>query len=195
MNVYEKLQTCRVELQKKEIRKSGQNKHTGFSYFTLDDFIPHINELFAKYKLTSAFSLNTLGEPYAELRIINIEKPDEVIEFTSPIADAALRGSTPIQSLGAVHTYMRRYLYLNALEIVEPDFLDPAVGDKDLQPEPEKKSVRGIEVSQVKLFKKQKPEILDKILSTYGVEVIEMLTYDQAKTILDGLKAKGNLIE
>ena len=55
--------------------------------------------------------------------------------FTSNIANANLSGCTAIQSLGAVHTYLKRYLYLNALEIVESDALDSMTGAKDFVPE------------------------------------------------------------
>jgi hypothetical protein len=48
--------------------------------------------------------------------------------FASPIADASVKGTTPVQSLGAVHTYLKRYLYMNALEMIENDLLDAAAG-------------------------------------------------------------------
>lgn len=130
MNVYTKLQNCRVELQKKNVKKSGQNKFAGFNYYELADFIPVVNEMFAQNGLTSVFSIidNT-----ASLTIINCEKPEENVVFTSPIADANIKGCTPVQSLGGVHTYLKRYLYLNALEIVECDMLDSKVGD--MQPD------------------------------------------------------------
>jgi hypothetical protein len=68
----------------------------------------------------------SFGKDLAELKVINIEKPDEVVTFTSPMADANLKGCHPIQNLGAVETYNRRYLYVSALEIVEHDALDSA---------------------------------------------------------------------
>ena len=62
----------------------------------------------------------------AILTIINIEKPEEKIEFKSPYIKAVLKDKAggepqPIQGLGASHTYLRRYLYINALEITEFD--------------------------------------------------------------------------
>lgn len=127
MNVYEKLQNCRVELQGMNIRKSGKNKFAGFSYFELGDFLPHINDLFNKYKLFSNFSIK---DNTATLTIINTEA-EEKIEFTSPIAQANVKGCTEIQSLGAIHTYMKRYLYMNALEIVDSDMLDAETGSEN----------------------------------------------------------------
>lgn len=121
MNVFEKLQTCRVKLQESNLNKSGENKYAGYKYFELQDFLPKINELFLEQGL---FSQVSFTNEFATLKIYNIEKKDEVIEFTSPMAEANLKGCHEIQNLGAVETYQRRYLYMTALEIVEHDALD-----------------------------------------------------------------------
>lgn len=126
-NVYEKLQEARIELQKKNLKKSGKNKFAGFSYYELADFIPSVNEIFNKLKLFSGFNIvDNIGK----LVIVNIEQPEQVIVFESPVKEAEIKGSTPIQCLGGIHTYMKRYLYLNALEITESDMFDAKVGDK-----------------------------------------------------------------
>lgn len=124
MNIYEKLQTCRVELQNSNLKKSGKNDYAGYEYFELQDFMPKINELFLKYKLCG---IVTFGTEVAELSICNIEKPEEKIIFTSPMAEASLKGCHPVQNLGAVETYQRRYLYMTALEITESDILDNSI--------------------------------------------------------------------
>lgn len=123
MNVYEKLQKARIELQGKQMKKSGHNKFAGYQYFELGDFLPEINKLFSELGLCSTVSF---GKDLAELKVINIEKPEEVVTFTSPMAEANLKGCHPIQNLGAVETYTRRYLYVAALEIVEHDAVDAA---------------------------------------------------------------------
>jgi hypothetical protein len=48
--------------------------------------------------------------------------------FTSPMSSAALKGCHDVQNLGAVQTYLRRYLWTNAFEIVEHDALDATTG-------------------------------------------------------------------
>jgi hypothetical protein len=121
MNIYEKLNTTRVELQKVEVSKSGSNKFAGYTYYELGDFLPKINELFEKNKLIGIVSFS---EQMATLKIVNTEKISEFIEFNSPMRSAELKGCHPIQNLGAVETYQRRYLYMTALEIVEHDALD-----------------------------------------------------------------------
>lgn len=130
MNVYSKLQKCRVLLQKMNLKKSGENKFAGYDYFELQDFLPPINELFMEEGLFGQVSYTA---ELASLTIINTDKPEEQIVFTSPMASANLKGCHDIQNMGAVETYQRRYLYTTALEIVEKDALDKTTG-KDTAP-------------------------------------------------------------
>jgi hypothetical protein len=52
-----------------------------------------------------------------------------VIVIASPMAGAELKGAHPIQNLGAVETYQRRYLWMTAMEIVEHDAIDSSSHD------------------------------------------------------------------
>lgn len=126
MNIYEKLQLMRVALQNMSLKKSGENKFAGYKYYDLGDFMPAINQLMADNKVCG---IVTYGEDMAYLTLINSENPDEKIAFTSPMKDATLKGAHPIQNLGAVETYQRRYLYMTAFEIVEADALDSTQGN------------------------------------------------------------------
>lgn len=121
MNIYEKLQDCRLKLSKAELKKSGQNAYTKGNYFELGDFLPKLTEIMAENKLTSVI---TFDEEMATLTLIDCEKPEDTIVFTSPMREATLEGTHPIQNLGAVETYSRRYLYTIAFDIVESDTLD-----------------------------------------------------------------------
>ena len=125
MNIYQKLQKARIALQNTALKKSGHNKFAGFKYFELSDLLPHINNIFDDLGLFSAFNIR---DGLATLTVVDTDKPETMVSFTSPIADASVKGTTPVQSLGAVHTYLKRYLYLNALEIIENDTLDANVG-------------------------------------------------------------------
>lgn len=130
-NVYEKLQAARVDLQQKSIVKSGKNTHAGYSYHELSDFLPYINQILHDRKLCSVVAFTS---DLATLTVVNTERPEETITFTSPMAEAALKGVQPIQNAGAVQTYQRRYLYMAAMEIVEHDAVDGS--------EPESKGTR-----------------------------------------------------
>jgi len=124
--VYAKLQKARMMLQAAPIKKSGHNKFAGYQYFELGDFLPTINEIFNELGLCSVISFD---KELATLRIIDTDNGG-AITFTSPMADAHLKGCHPIQNLGAVETYSRRYLYVTALEIVEHDALDATTGSE-----------------------------------------------------------------
>lgn len=124
--VYAKLQKARIKLQYSSIKKSGHNKFAGYQYFELGDFLPTINDIFHELGLCSVISFD---KELATLRIIDTGNGGS-ITFTSPMADANLKGCHPIQNLGAVETYSRRYLYVTALEIVEHDALDATTGQE-----------------------------------------------------------------
>ena len=68
-----------------------------------------------------------------ELATLTITDTDDgsQINLTSPMADANLKGCHPIQNLGAVETYTRRYLWVSAMEIVEHDALDSSAPLKE----------------------------------------------------------------
>jgi hypothetical protein len=121
MNVYQKLNSARNQFHNTEIKKSGHNKFAGYRYFELGDFIEPALRIFGEVGLTSVISF---GKESADMRIINTEKPEEMIVIESPMSEANLKGCHPVQNLGAVQTYIRRYLWVAALEIVEHDALD-----------------------------------------------------------------------
>ena len=122
--IYEKLQKARVELQNKKLKKSGKNNYSGFTYYELADFLPQVNQIFNDLKLCSNFSMK---DGYAILTVTDWE--DETFtDFITPTETLELKGCSRIQALGGVHTYLKRYLYLNALEIVESDMLDSQAG-------------------------------------------------------------------
>jgi hypothetical protein len=125
MNIYEKLNEVRCKLQGASLKKSGRNKFANFSYYELADFLPTVNTLCLESKLIALFSLT---ESCAVLTVVDAEKPEDRIEFTSPIVNVELKGSLAIQGIGATHTYMKRYLYMNAFELVEADALDAVSG-------------------------------------------------------------------
>jgi hypothetical protein len=121
MNVYQKLNDARHKFHSTELKKSGHNKFAGYKYFELGDFIVPALSIFDEVGLTSIISF---GKESADMRIINTDKPEEIIVIESPMSEANLKGCHPVQNLGAVQTYIRRYLWVAALEIVEHDALD-----------------------------------------------------------------------
>ena len=127
MGVHKKLMEARLLLQHAPLKKSGHNKFAGYSYFELGDFLPTINSIFYKTGLCGVVSF---GKELASLTITDTEDGSEIV-LTSPMAEANLKGCHPIQNLGAVETYTRRYLWVSAMEIVEHDALDSSAPLKE----------------------------------------------------------------
>lgn len=131
MKVYQKLNAARKQFHTLQLKKTGLNKFAGYSYFELGDFlIPALN-VFDENGLCAFISF---GKDVATMNIVCTEDGSSVA-LTSPMAEAQLKGCHPIQNLGAVETYTRRYLWVAALEIVEHDALDASqpIGDNKVQ--------------------------------------------------------------
>ena len=124
MNVFGKLQKARVQLHGTALNKSGKNSFAKFNYFELADFIPTVTKIFNEVGLCGVVSF-TADSAYLTVYNVDGEK-DDFITFTSPLVMASMDRVQPIQSLGATHTYLRRYLWLMAMEIVENDAVDAA---------------------------------------------------------------------
>ena len=125
--VHKKLMQARIALQNAPLKKSGHNKFAGYSYFELGDFIPTINQIFNEIGLCGVVSYDS---EIASLTITDVDDGTNIV-ITSPMADANLKGCHPIQNLGAVETYTRRYLWVTAMEIVEHDALDSSAPLKE----------------------------------------------------------------
>lgn len=145
MSVYKKLQQARIALQGKKLTKSGKNKFAGYEYFELGDFLPTIQTICNDVGLCGVVSFN---HEMAFLQINDIGDGTSIM-FTSPMSSAALKGCHDVQNLGAVQSYLRRYLWVNAFEIVEHDALDATLG-KD---EPAKKAEAKVEKLEPKVEK------------------------------------------
>jgi hypothetical protein len=127
MSVHKKLMEARIKLLNTPLKKTGHNKFAGYYYFELGDFLPQVQVIFTGLNLCGYISYS---RDVASLTIIDTEDGTSIV-ITSPMADANLKGAHPIQNLGAVETYTRRYLWVTAMEIVEHDALDSSAPIKD----------------------------------------------------------------
>lgn len=129
-NLNESIIKIRVELQNSKLKKSGKNRFAGFDYFELADFLPRLNELMLEEGVNDNFKITN------DLATLTLIKGEERQEYTMPfvIFDTPLNKSgqasmQDIQYLGALNTYYKRYLYLNAFGIVENDIVDKVDND------------------------------------------------------------------
>jgi len=129
MSVYRKLQSARLELVNSGIKKTGHNTYGGWKYYELGDFIPTVHKLFDAVGLCGVVTFNDV----ATLTVYDTETSEKV-EFSTPIVYAEAAKGQPIQMLGSTHTYLRRYLWLLAMEIVESDAVDAEQQEEKAEP-------------------------------------------------------------
>lgn len=132
MNVYEKLNEARIRFQASNKKMSGKNSYAGYSYYELADILPVTNVICKDLK---AICVVSYGKEIATLDFIDCEKPEDKITFASPMSEASLKGCHAVQNLGAVETYIKRYLYQVCFEIVESDILDSTMNPSDVRSE------------------------------------------------------------
>lgn len=123
MSVYKKLQKARAMLLSTDIKKSGMNKFAGFAYFELADVLPAITKIFDEVGLCGVVKFH---DTRAVLIIVNVDDREDSVTFETPLVYADMSKAQAIQNLGSTHTYLRRYLWLMAMEIVEHDSVDAA---------------------------------------------------------------------
>ena len=194
MNIHQKLQQARVDLQDMKLKKTGENKYSNYTYYELSDFLPAINAICNKLKLFTKFNIFVdKGKEIAVLKIRDIDKPEETISFTSETKDVEIGkkkdgsgGAEPIQNLGGKTTYMRRYLYMIAFEIAESDLVEKInkeLEDQELDAE-----------DKAKIANAPTPEKLIKICSAlkkkYKISLITPL-YDEQKIKLEQEESKA----
>ena len=134
LNVYQKLQMARAKFLSSGVKKTGKNIHLEFTYFELVDIVPVAERIFSEVGL--------LGVPRFEpeiayMDIIDIDHPEQFapITFYAPfsqiepiVSNSGKEVTNKMQALGSSITYMRRYLWQLALDIIEADDIDPNIG-------------------------------------------------------------------
>lgn len=178
MNIYQKLNAARDEFHSIQLKKSGHNKFAGYKYFELGDFIIPALAIFKEVGLTAIISF---GKDEAVMEIVDNEKPEDRLAIKSPMSTAALKGCHEVQNLGAVQTYLRRYLWVAALEIVEHDALDSS---PKLTEEGVKKKGNAPVVTPRGGIGDDLPQDIKEFLSDLAAGVTELVDQGKAKEAL-----------
>lgn len=130
-NVYQKLIEAREKFLTSEINQSGKNMKLSFKYFELTDIVPTITHIFKDLGLLAVVRFT---DTVATLTIVNTDNPEETIDFPAPfnqiqpiVSNAGKQVTNDMQALGSSITYMRRYLYLIAMDICVNDEIEPSI--------------------------------------------------------------------
>ena len=133
MNIYQKLLKARAMFLEADVKKTGKNMHLSFKYFELEDIVPLATRIFGEVALIPVvnFTADT-----ATMTMVNTDDPEETICFVSPfnqiapiVSNAGKQATNEMMALGSSITYMRRYLYMIALDICESDGIDANAGN------------------------------------------------------------------
>ena len=170
MNVYQKLALARKMFLDAKPKKSGVNNVQEYDYFELADIVPIQTQIFAEVGLVELFwyepadFIGTIPTKDGEIKpvfrdalakavVINVTNPEETLTFqlkwgnVPPIFNKMGKEvNTDIQRTGGEQTYMRRYLKMQILDIVEPDSVDreqhqPSEEEETAKPAPVKPPV------------------------------------------------------
>lgn len=174
-NVFSRLAEARIKFRESKIEKKGINKYAKFEYFRLEEIIPVKQEIFKEVGLIDVISF---GQDTATLTLYNTDDPNEHVEFTSQLAPDESMISNPIQKVGAVQTYVRRYLYLLALDIIESDTVDAvSVNDESVKKTKSRKPVT----------EEERKETKKELINSDG-----SLSKTQEKALMNGLRKLRN---
>lgn len=128
-NVYQKLLAARAKFLEHGVAKSGKHMELRYKYFELDDIVPIAIGIFTEVGLVPLVSFT---EEQAIMTMVNTDNPEETIQFSCPMRyPSENKMVNPVQALGSAQTYLRRYLYMIALDICEPDSIEPTTEKED----------------------------------------------------------------
>lgn len=193
----ESIIAIRVKLQNSTIKKSGKNKYAGFDYFELADFLPKLNELMLEENINDVF---TIENEEAKLVLRKGEESQEYkipfVLFATPLNKNGAPSMQDIQYLGALNTYYKRYLYLNAFGITDGEIIDSMDSSNVLAPKTTtKKTTTKTTTQEVPKFD-YKTGLLNRLkelnidVNTYAKEhgLSAKTTQEEAKKLLDELE-------
>jgi len=161
----------KVALQGIKLKQSGKNTFAGFTYYELSDFLPSLNKLMLENGVNDQI---IIGKEYAELTLHKgSEKQTYTIPFImfeTPKNKNGTDSMQHIQYLGALNTYYKRYLYLNAFGITDGEVID-AMNINDLDTKPQNKQVE----------QKPQPKVTQKIDENQVKALLRLFTSDEHK--------------
>lgn len=190
MSLNKAIINIRVKLQDAKLHKSGKNKFAGFEYYELSDFLPTINALMKEYEINDIY---TIEDNNAILKLIKDETVNEYkipfVMFDSPVNKNGQPSMQQIQYLGALNTYYKRYLYLNAFGITDGEVID-ALNNNDISATVTSDQILALE----QLISSTKSD-RSAFMKAYRINKLEDITpeaYKNAVSILHKKEAKAS---
>ena len=177
-----------------EMTKSGKNTYSKYDYFQLKDFMPRALALFNEKGIYTKF---WVGLKKIELPTEKITKTvfDEngvqtgVAVTEKETAACLLSGAQPIQNLGGKSTYMKRYMYMDLLEINENDKVEEETG-KPVKVETKTTTTKAPVTKKVET----KP-VSEVTPADFGPKKVEQEVTPISEVVTDGLMSMPHKVE
>ena len=118
MNIYEKLAEARKIIRETKLKKAGHNSYSGYDYFTPEQVETLVADASEKTKTICITSLHhgQYGD-FQELKFIDVEKPENKIDFVLATAMPEIQATNAAQQMGGMDTYSERYVKMKAFQI------------------------------------------------------------------------------
>lgn len=185
MKLNESIISIRAELQEHKLKKSGKNKFAGFEYFELSDFLPTINVFMLGKGMNDIFEIT---ESEAKLSLVKDEEVNiyriPFVLFDTPLNKQGGKSMQDIQYLGALITYYKRYLYMNAFGITDGEVVDAM--DTQHLPQPS----TGEQVSEITSLLESTQSDIVKFLQVFKVKSVGEMTEAVAAQAIKTLHLK-----
>lgn len=153
--IMKKLLEARIKFAQANVKKTGKGviDDNEYTFYTLNDIIPTKNNIFKKLGMVDIITFNNQE---AKLELFDTDDLKESITFTSPMpSDLRSVNSNQMMAIGGCQTYQRRYLYVTALDISEPDHVENGNEAEKLDDSSEEKSEKTSKSAPKKQTKKK----------------------------------------
>ena len=133
---------------------------------------------------------------YAHVLVIDVENPENQIEFKKETRECAVQAAQPIQNLGSKSTYMKRYMYFDVFEINQNDSIEENTGKPEkVESKPTKKSSSKPKVTEVSTKPVEPTPVQVAPVQTSEPTAREMLNNLEAQAPVDPVETTVNTDE
>lgn len=188
-NVYMKLAQARLRFLQAGTSKSGKNMNLEFKYFELEDIVPAATQIFADLGLIHIVSFK---DGTAKMEVIDAEDPEDEIIFELPFREiepiVSNKGNVvtnALQALGASVTYLRRYLWMMCLDIVESDAIDGNIKQEETADEEKPAATKKATAKKATPKTKEERKEIKKELTDPDAQADELLIKSLKKSCAD----------
>ena len=133
---------------------------------------------------------------YAHVLVIDVENPENQIEFKKETRECTVQAAQPIQNLGSKSTYMKRYMYFDVFEINQNDSIEENTGKPEkVESKPTKKSSSKPKVTEVSTKPVEPTPVQVAPVQTSEPTAREMLNNLESQTPIDPVETTVNTDE